>query len=74
MDVDEAAPAGAEWDVDGTPDLPRSPGHVLYEKLNEVLAKGGFDRFEVARTECESEPPKWRAETLLATSAMFHLE
>ena len=26
-------------------DLPRSPGHVFYEKLNEVLDKGGFDRF-----------------------------
>jgi len=25
--------------------LPRSPGHVFYEKLNEVLAKGGFDHF-----------------------------
>jgi len=25
--------------------LPRSPGHVFYEKLNEVLAKGGFDPF-----------------------------
>jgi transposase len=28
-----------------THDLPRSPGHVFYEKLNEVLEKGGFDRF-----------------------------
>jgi len=28
-----------------THDLPRSPGHVFYEKLNEVLDKGGFDRF-----------------------------
>ncbi len=28
-----------------THELPRSPGHVFYEKLNEVLAKGGFDRF-----------------------------
>jgi transposase len=26
-------------------DLPRSPGHVFYEKLNEVLQRGGFDRF-----------------------------
>jgi len=25
--------------------LPRSPGHVFYEKLNEVLATGGFDQF-----------------------------
>ena len=25
--------------------LPRSPGHVFYEKLNEVLEAGGFDRF-----------------------------
>jgi len=28
-----------------THELPRSPGHVFYEKLNEVLEKGGFDRF-----------------------------
>ncbi|MCM3880576.1 MAG: transposase [Vicinamibacterales bacterium] len=25
--------------------LPRSPGHVFYEKLNQVLEAGGFDRF-----------------------------
>lgn len=28
-----------------THELPRSAGHVFDEKLNEVLAKGGFDRF-----------------------------
>ena len=28
-----------------THELPRSPGHVFYEKLNQVLEKGGFDRF-----------------------------
>lgn len=28
-----------------THELPRSPGHVFYEKLNEVLAKGSFDQF-----------------------------
>ena len=28
-----------------TQELPRSPGHVFYEKLNEVLERGGFDRF-----------------------------
>ena len=26
-----------------TGELPQSPGHVFYEKLNEVLAAGGFD-------------------------------
>ena len=25
--------------------LPRSPGHVFYRKLNQVLAEGGFDRW-----------------------------
>ena len=25
--------------------LPRTPGHVFYEKLNELLARHGFDRF-----------------------------
>ena len=28
-----------------THERPRSPGHVFYEKLNEVLERGGFDRF-----------------------------
>jgi len=28
-----------------THELPRSAGHVFYEKLNAVLDKGGFDRF-----------------------------
>jgi transposase len=28
-----------------TQDLARAPGHVFYEKLNEVLAAHGFDRF-----------------------------
>jgi transposase len=28
-----------------TPQLPKSPGHVFYEKLNRVLDRGGFDRF-----------------------------
>lgn len=26
-------------------DLPRSPGHVFYDRLQSVLIKGGFDRF-----------------------------
>ena len=25
-------------------DLPRSPGHVFYDKLNRLLAEAGFDR------------------------------
>jgi transposase len=28
-----------------TQELPRSPGHVFYDKLNDVLEAGGFDRF-----------------------------
>ena len=28
-----------------TTDLPKSPGHVFYEKLNKILAKAGFDEF-----------------------------
>ena len=27
-----------------TADLPRSPGHVFYDKLNQLLAEAGFDR------------------------------
>lgn len=26
-------------------DLPRSPGHAFYDRLNELLAEAGFDRF-----------------------------
>jgi transposase len=33
-----------------TAQLPRTPGHVFYEKLNELLARHGFDRF--AETAC----------------------
>ena len=28
-----------------TTDLPRSPGHIFYDKLNQVLAEAGFDTF-----------------------------
>ena len=28
-----------------TEKLPRSPGHPFYERLNQVLAKAGFDAF-----------------------------
>jgi len=28
-----------------TTDLPQSPGHVFYDKLNRLLAEAGFDRF-----------------------------
>ena len=28
-----------------TQDLPRSPGHPFYQRLNEVLRSAGFDRF-----------------------------
>src|SRR5438477_2296949 len=28
-----------------TQQLPSSPGHVFYEKLNELLAEGGFDEW-----------------------------
>ncbi len=28
-----------------TTDLPRSPGHVFYDKLNDLLAEAGFDHF-----------------------------
>ena len=28
-----------------TADLPRSPGHPFYERLNQILDQGGFDAF-----------------------------
>jgi transposase len=36
-----------EWQAElwlPTTDLPRSPGHVFYDKLNHLLAEAGFDR------------------------------
>ena len=35
-----------------TTDLPHSPGHVFYDKLNRLLADAGFDRF--AESLCQS--------------------
>ena len=37
------AQQGGMWVA--THELPKSPGHVFYEKLNMVLEAGGFDRF-----------------------------
>ena len=34
-----------------TADLPRSEGHVFYQKLNELLREAGFDRY--VETVCE---------------------
>lgn len=41
-----------------TEDLPRSPGHPFYERLNQLLDGGGFDAF------CESHCRKFYAEAL----------
>jgi len=32
-------------------EMPRSPGHVFYDRLQEVLIAGGFDRF--VETACQ---------------------
>jgi hypothetical protein len=37
-----------------TSELPKSPGHPSYERLNGILEEAGFDRF--AEKSCE-----WRA-------------
>ena len=29
----------------GWPEMPRSPGHVFYDRLQSVLIEGGFDGF-----------------------------
>src|SRR5437764_13149793 len=34
----------------GWAELPRSPGHAFYDRLQEVLVEAGFDRF--AESEC----------------------
>lgn len=34
---------GSMWIATG--DLPRSPGHPFYVKLNQLLDEAGFDRF-----------------------------
>jgi transposase len=40
--------------------LPRSPGHVFYQKLNRLLAEGGFDRWVEALCEPHYCPDKGR--------------
>ena len=43
-----------------TTDLPRSPGHPFYKKLNKLLAEAGFD--EWLETLCApTTPPRWAA-------------
>lgn len=53
-----------------TQDMPRSPGHPFYERLNQVLDQGGFDRF------CESQCRRFHAEVLgrpsVAPGRYFH--
>lgn len=49
--------AQAEFWV-ATQDLPRSPGHPFYERLNQILDQGGFDAF------CESQCKKFYAQVL----------
>ncbi len=52
-----AGEAQAEFWV-ATQDLPRSPGHPFYERLNQILDQGGFDAF------CESQCKKFYAQVL----------
>lgn len=49
--------AQAEFWV-ATQDLPQSPGHPFYERLNQILDQGGFDAF------CESQCKKFYAQVL----------
>ncbi len=35
-------------------EMPRSPGHVLYDRLQSVLIEGGFDGF--AEAACRDKP------------------
>ena len=39
-------------------DLPKSPGHPFYQRLNRVLDEAGFDRFAEKRCE-ESTLVRW---------------
>ena len=54
-----------------TAELPRSPGHPFYERLNHILEKSGFDSF------VESRCRKFYAETMgrpsLAPAVYFRL-
>ena len=43
-----------------TTDLPRSPGHVFYDKLNRLLAEAGF--------EIEAQYGDWLREPVTAAS------
>ena len=50
-------------------EMPRSPGHVFYDRLQEVLVSGGFDLFVE-----DGMPALLRAEdggTVVAAGALF---
>jgi len=53
-----------------TSQLPRSPGHVFYVKLNELLAEAGFDRW--VENLCQpyyAEPARHPARRLFSDAA-----
>ena len=43
--------------VDATSELPTSPGHPFYTRLNAVLDAGDFDRFVEGQCRLAAEPP-----------------
>ena len=43
-----------------TTELPKSPGHPFYRKLNALLAEAGFDEWLEAPA-LRTTPPRWAA-------------
>ena len=54
-------------------DLPRSPGHPFYRKLNDLLAEAGFDRWIEARCEPYYEQEEKRGRPSIPPGVYFRM-
>lgn len=54
-------------------DLPRSPGHPFYRKLNELLAEAGFDRWIEGRCEAYYEQEEKRGRPSIPPGVYFRM-
>jgi transposase len=54
-------------------DLPRSPGHPFYRKLNELLAEAGFDRWIEGRCEPYYEQEEKRGRPSIPPGVYFRM-
>src|SRR3954454_22112541 len=55
----------------GWAELPRSPGHAFYDRLQAILIEAGFDRF--AEGECAPSYAEWRGRPSLPPGRYFRM-